>query len=78
MLMHPPGNLANPSALNNELVTRSSPVCSVGKLLEDEYNLGLHIAALFIILTLSILGIHLQHPTVRASFPANAFFFHII
>lgn len=51
----------NPSAFDNALVTRSSLVCGGGKLKEDDYNMGLHVMALFVVLTQSTLGTKLLH-----------------
>ena len=79
---HLPGNPAynqNPSALDKELVTRSSLVCGGGKLLEDEYNLGLHVAAVFIVLIQSSLGITASDPLRRNFFfPLMRFSIHTI
>ncbi|KAF8425938.1 ZIP zinc transporter-domain-containing protein [Tirmania nivea] len=46
----------NPPLFDKDLVTRSSLVCGGGKLKEDDYNLGLHVMALFVVLTQSTLG----------------------
>ena len=46
----------NPPLFDNDLVTRSSLVCGGGKLKGDDYNLGLHVMALFVVLTQSTLG----------------------
>jgi zinc transporter 1/2/3 len=46
----------NPSTFDRALVPRDSPVCGGGSLSEDEYNLGLHVMALFVVLGQSTLG----------------------
>lgn len=46
----------NPPLFDKDLVTRSTLVCGGGKLKEDDYNLGLHVMALFVVLTQSTLG----------------------
>ena len=85
MLMRLSGNPAynqNPPALDKELVTRSSLVCGGGKLLEDEYNLGLHVVALFVVLTQSSLGRYTYSLNrwcrVIYFLAANAFFFLLL
>ncbi|KAF8473320.1 Zinc/iron permease [Kalaharituber pfeilii] len=46
----------NPPELDKDLTTRTSLVCGGGKLSEDEYNLGLHVMALFVVLAQSTLA----------------------
>src|SRR5690606_5578482 len=46
----------NPYDLDKDLVTRSTLVCGGGKLSKDEYNLGLHVMALFVVMFQSTLG----------------------
>ncbi|KAF8445406.1 Zinc/iron permease [Terfezia claveryi] len=46
----------NPPLFDKDLVTRSSLVCGGGKLKGDDYNLGLHVMALFVVLTQSTLA----------------------
>lgn len=46
----------SPPQYERTLVPRSSPVCGGGKLNEDQYNTGLHVAALFIVLAQSTFG----------------------
>jgi hypothetical protein len=51
-----PGFNQSPPSFDRALVPRSSAVCGGGGLKEDEYNLGLHVMALFVILGQSTLG----------------------
>jgi len=56
----------NPPTYDRTLVPRNSAVCGGGRLSEDEYNMGLHVMAVFVVLTQSSLGnIPLPHPPVH-------------
>jgi zinc transporter ZupT len=57
----------NPSQFDNALVTRASLVCGGGNLAADEYNLELHVAAVFIVLAQSTLAC--AFPIIAKRFP---------
>ncbi|CAZ80843.1 unnamed protein product [Tuber melanosporum] len=57
----------NPPALDKTLTTRSSLVCGGGSLSDDEYNLGLHIMALFLVLAQSSFAC--AFPLIAKKFP---------
>ncbi|KAF8535265.1 Zinc/iron permease [Trichophaea hybrida] len=66
----PTGNPAfnqSPPRYERSLVPRSSPVCGGGSLSKDEYNMGLHVAALFIILAQSTFAC--AFPLIAKRFP---------
>ncbi|KAH8153409.1 uncharacterized protein LAJ45_02221 [Morchella importuna] len=46
----------NPPTFDNALVKRSVPVCGAGRSQDEEYNLGLHVMALFVVLAQSSLA----------------------
>ncbi|KAF8254000.1 Zinc/iron permease [Wilcoxina mikolae CBS 423.85] len=57
----------SPPLYERSLVPRSSPVCGGGSLSKDEYNMGLHVAALFIILAQSTFAC--AFPLIAKRFP---------
>ncbi|KAG0126454.1 Zinc/iron permease [Tuber indicum] len=57
----------NPPALDKTLTTRSSLVCGGGSLSDDEYNLGLHTMALFLVLAQSSFAC--AFPLIAKKFP---------
>ncbi|CUS08916.1 unnamed protein product [Tuber aestivum] len=57
----------NPPELDKTLTTRSSLVCGGGSLSDDEYNLGLHIMALFLVLAQSSFAC--AFPLIAKKFP---------
>ncbi|KAG0636001.1 Zinc/iron permease [Tuber brumale] len=57
----------NPPELDKTLTTRSSLVCGGGRLSDDEYNLGLHIMALFLVLAQSSFAC--AFPLIAKKFP---------
>lgn len=46
----------SPARYDRSLVPRSSPVCGGGTIAKDEYNTGLHVMALFVVLAQSTMG----------------------
>lgn len=64
-----PGYNQSPPRWDNSLVKRNSPVCGGGTVQKDEYNTGLHVMALFVVLAQSTIGelsrfcwLHKKHP----------------
>ncbi|CCX32883.1 Zinc/iron permease [Pyronema domesticum] len=57
----------SPPLLERSLVPRSSTVCGGGHLSEDEYNLGLHVMALFVVLAQSTFAC--AFPIIAKRFP---------
>ncbi|KAI5858770.1 Zinc/iron permease [Tricharina praecox] len=57
----------NPPTFDRTLVPRSSPVCGGGSLSEDQYNMGLHVMAVFVVLTQSTLAC--AFPLIAKRFP---------
>lgn len=55
-----PGFNQSPPTFDKSLTTRSSLICGAGRIQGEEYNLGLHVMALFLVLAQSSLGTSLN------------------